>query len=53
MTGPLTPLFAQVPKETPYDERVCKHGKKFTVHCRECSFAGFCGCLDCRKEDAA
>ena len=41
------------PDVLPYYERICKHGKSFAVHCKECQLEGFCGCPDCTAEDKA
>ena len=33
----------------PYYDRVCEHGKRLDVHCRECQIRGYCGCPLCRR----
>jgi hypothetical protein len=32
--------------------RACRHGVSMDVHCKECSFAGFCGCRECGDDYA-
>lgn len=34
-------------REPDIGERVCSHGLRLSVHCKQCSLAGFCGCRDC------
>lgn len=35
------------------DQRVCRHGKPFTVHCNECEMKGYCACAECEREPDA
>lgn len=49
----MIPVQPEPGTERPYYDRICEHGKRFDVHCRECEIRGYCGCPECVEEDTA